>query len=211
MLAVFSNFVSSKLVNMKSIIEKSLLNGISYSNYRKHIKSLLIQGKSTGNEQSEALTHFSELNETRMNRLEKTTTISNENIQKLQNLKRKYIWLLISEGWCGDAAQILPIIKLMAEASEYIDLKIVLRDENEALMNQFLTNGAKSIPKLIVLDENLNLINHWGPRPEAAKNLIIDYKAKHGIVDETAKIALQKWYLDDKGISTQKEIVAMLQ
>ena len=99
----------------------------------------------------------------------------------------------------------------MAESSENIVLKIVLRDENEALMNQFLTNGAKSIPKLLLLDENLDLINHWGPRPEGAKKLIIDYKAKHGIVDETAKIALQKWYLDDKGISTQKEIVLMLQ
>jgi hypothetical protein len=105
----------------------------------------------------------------------------------------------------------LPIIKLMSDASEKIDLKIVLRDENEVLMNQFLTNGAKSIPKLLLLDETFNLINHWGPRPEGAKNLIIEYKANHGIVDEAAKIALQKWYLDDKGISTMKEIVAILQ
>ena len=99
----------------------------------------------------------------------------------------------------------------MSEASENIDLKLVFRDENEELMNLFLTNGAKSIPKLLILDENSDLINHWGPRPEAAKNLIIEFKAKHGIVDETAKIALQKWYLEDKGISTMKEIVAMLQ
>ena len=129
----------------------------------------------------------------------------------LQKLKSKQTWLVISEGWCGDAAQILPIIKLMAEASENIDLKIVFRDENETLMAEFLTNGAKSIPKLIILDENLAIINHWGPRPEAAKNLILDYKAQHGIVDEPAKIALQKWYLDDKGISTMKEIISILQ
>jgi hypothetical protein len=146
-----------------------------------------------------------------MNRLDKKMVIAPEHIQKLLNLKKQYLWLVLAEGWCGDAAQILPIIKLMSESSENIDLKIALRDENEALINQLLTNGAKSIPKLIVLDENLEVINHWGPRPEGAKNLIIDYKAQHGIVDEPAKIALQKWYLDDKGISTQKEIVAMLQ
>lgn len=196
---------------MLSIFQSALQNSLSYSAYRTLVSKLIGEGKSTGNEQTSDLLHYSELNEVRMKRLEKTLQLDSEVLKTLQNLKAKQTWLVIAEGWCGDAAQILPIIKLMAEASEYIDLKIVLRDENEALMNQFLTNGAKSIPKLIVLDENLNLINHWGPRPEAAKNLIIDYKAKHGIVDETAKIALQKWYLDDKGISTMKEIVAMLQ
>lgn len=195
---------------MLSIFQSALQNSLSYSAYRTLVSKLIGEGKSTGNEQTSDLLHYSELNEVRMKRLEKTLQLDSEVLKTLQNLKAKQTWLVIAEGWCGDAAQILPIIKLMAEASEYIDLKIVLRDENEALMNQFLTNGAKSIPKLIVLDENLNLINHWGPRPEAAKNLIIDYKAKHGIVDETAKIALQKWYLDDKGISTMKEIVGII-
>lgn len=196
---------------MISIIQSALQNSLSYSAYRALVSKLIDEGKSTGNEQSADLLHYSELNEVRMNRLEKTLKMDSEVLEKLQNLKSKQTWLVISEGWCGDAAQILPIIKLMAEASENIDLKIVLRDEHEDLINQFLTNGAKSIPKLLILDENANLINHWGPRPEGAKNLILDYKAKHGIVDEPAKIALQKWYLDDKGISTQKEIVGMLQ
>jgi hypothetical protein len=195
---------------MLSIFQSALQNSLSYSAYRTFVSKLIGEGKSTGNEQSADLLHYSELNEVRMNRLEKTLKIDLEVLKTLQNLKAKQTWLVISEGWCGDAAQILPIIKLMAETSENIDLKIVLRDENEALMNQFLTNGSKSIPKLIVLDENLNLVNHWGPRPEAAKNLIIDYKAQHGIVDEPAKIALQKWYLDDKGISTMKEIVGII-
>ena len=196
---------------MKFIIHSALQNGVSYSAYRTFVSKSIGEGKSTGNEQTPDLLHYSELNEVRMNRLEKTLKMDSEVLKTLQNLKSKQTWLVVSEGWCGDAAQILPIIKLMADSSENIDLKIVFRDENEDLINQFLTNGAKSIPKLIILNENLEVINHWGPRPEAAKNLIIDYKAQHGIVDEPAKIALQKWYLDDKGISTQKEIVAMLQ
>lgn len=196
---------------MKSIIQSALLNSHSYTEYRNIVSKLISEGKSTGHEQSADLLHYSELNEVRMNRLEKTLKIDLEVEKALQNLKSKQTWLVISEGWCGDAAQILPIIKLMSEAYEKIDFKIVLRDENDALMNQFLTNGSKSIPKLLILDEAFNLINHWGPRPEGAKNLIIEYKANHGIVDEAAKIALQKWYLDDKGISTMKEIVAILQ
>lgn len=196
---------------MLSIIKSALQNSFSYSEYRTLVSKLISEGKSTGNEQSTDLLHYSELNEVRMNRLEKTLKMDSEVQIALDNIKSKQTWLVISEGWCGDAAQILPIIKLMTDTSENIDLKIVLRDENDELMSQFLTNGARSIPKLIILDENLEVINHWGPRPEDAKNLIIDYKAKHGIVDEPAKIALQKWYLDDKGISTQREIISILQ
>ena len=196
---------------MKSIIEKSLSQSYSYTAYRNHIKTLLKEGKSSGNEQSEALTHYSELNEARMNRLEKTVKISTEIIQKLNQLNGDYIWLVISEGWCGDAAQILPVIYKMAELSERIDLKIVFRDENEDLMNLFLTNGTKSIPKLIILDKNtLELLGDFGPRPIGANQLILDYKAKHGIVDETAKTNLQLWYLHDKGLSTQKEILDLM-
>lgn len=196
---------------MLSIIKLALQNSFSYSEYRNLVAKLVAEGKSTGNEQREDLLHYSQLNEVRMNRLEKTLKIDADVEKNLKNLKSKQTWLVIAEGWCGDAAQILPIIKLMASVTENIDLKIVLRDENDNLISEFLTNGAKSIPKLLILDENLNLINHWGPRPEGAKNLIIDYKKEHGIVDEAAKIALQKWYLDDKGIATQKEIISILQ
>jgi hypothetical protein len=196
---------------MKSIIDKSLSQSYSYTEYRNQVKTLLKEGKSSGNEQSEALTHYSELNEARMNRLEKTVKISTEIIQKLNQLNGDYVWLVISEGWCGDAAQIIPVRYKMAELSERIDLKIVFRDENEDLMNLFLTNGTKSIPKLIVLDKNtLEVLSDFGPRPIGAKQLILDYKVKHGIVDETAKTNLQLWYLHDKGLSIQNEILDLM-
>lgn len=207
----FCNFTPSKLKFMSSIIETSLANSHSYVEYRTAVSALLKEGKSTGNEQSEDLTHYSELNETRMNRLDKTIAIADENIQKLQQLKRNYVWLVISEGWCGDAAQILPIIDKMAHYSEKIELKLVFRDENEDLINLFLTNGTKSIPKLIILDKNtLEVLGDFGPRPTQARQLIIDYKIKHGIVDEQAKTDLQLWYLHDKGVSVQEEILELM-
>jgi thiol-disulfide isomerase/thioredoxin len=146
-----------------------------------------------------------------MNRLEKTVKISTEIIQKINQLNGDYVWLVISEGWCGDAAQVLPVIHEMAEVSNKINLKIVFRDENEDLMNLFLSNGTKSIPKLIILDKNsLEVLGDFGPRPIGAKQLILDYKAKYGIVDETAKTNLQLWYLHDKGFSIQKEILDLM-
>lgn len=196
---------------MKDIISNSLANTYSYEEYRTRIKNLLAEGKSSGDEQSDEILAYSQLNETRMNRLDKTIKITPETEAILSTLNTEYIWLVLSEGWCGDAAQILPIISKMAQVSDKIDLQIVFRDENPELMNLFLTNGGKSIPKLIILEKNaLKVIADWGPRPTEAIKLIVDYKAKHGIVDETAKTDLQMWYLHDKGVSTQNEIVSLL-
>lgn len=196
---------------MKEIIQNAILNSLSYAEYRKLASDLVAQGKPTGHDLSEALAHYAELNETRMNRLEKTITLTDAVIQTLQNSSKNAIWLVLAESWCGDAAQILPVLNKMSEASNSIQLNIVLRDDHDALMQLFLTNGAKSIPKLIILDaQTLNVLADWGPRPLGAKQLIEEYKATHGVVDETGKIELQKWYLHDKGISIQQEILEIM-
>ena len=196
---------------MKIPVAKALFNSHSYIEYRKLITDLLLEKKSTGEEQSENLTHYSELNETRMNRLDKTMKITEENSFKLKSLKSEYIWLVISEGWCGDAAQLLPIINKMAEESGKIELKIVLRDENEELMKLFLTDKKNAIPILIIVDkETGSVMGNWGPRPQAAADLVNDYKKEFGIIDETLKTNLQLWYLHDKGITSQNELVNLI-
>lgn len=196
---------------MKVAVAQGIVNSHSYLQYRSMVTNLLASGKVTGNEQSKDLVHYTELNEARMNRLDKKMVITEENIQKLLTIKRKYIWLVLSEGWCGDAAQILPIINKMDALSQHIELRIAFRDENEALMNLVLTNGSKAIPKLIVLDKSSEaVLGSWGPRPKGATNLIKSYKQQYGVVDETAKTELQLWYLHDKGISTQNEIIELM-
>jgi hypothetical protein len=172
---------------------------------------LLAEGKSTGNQQSEALTKYSELNEVRMNRLDKTIVVTEELQTALSQLQSEYTWLVITEGWCGDAAQILPVLFKMSERSDLITFRTILRDENEELMKQFLTNGAKAIPKLIVIKNATHeVLAQWGPRPEGAAQLIKDYKETHGVIDETAKMNLQKWYLQDKGLSVMDELVQLM-
>lgn len=196
---------------MKNSIQNALENSFSYKTYREYVSKLIQEGKSTGHTQTEDLLRYSELNESRLKRLDKTIKVVPEVESQIENLSKKYIWLAIAEGWCGDAAQIVPIINKMAEVSDLIDLQIVLRDDNDELMSEFLTNGGKAIPKLIIIDAETNeVIADWGPRPEGAKKLIIDYKAANGVVDEPAKIELQKWYLNDKGITTQNEIMALI-
>lgn len=197
---------------MKTFLAKALFNSLTYLEYRKLIIDLLSDGKSTAVEQSEERTHYSELNEARMRRLDKTIQITEDNSIVLKNLKTSYIWLVLTESWCGDAAQILPILHKMAlESNKKIEMKLVLRDENEELMNHFLTQKAKAIPKLIILDKATgSVVNDWGPRPQAAFNIIEKYKEKFGTIDETVKTDLQMWYLHDKGLSTQNEIIQLL-
>ncbi|PCH73022.1 MAG: thioredoxin family protein [Flavobacteriaceae bacterium] len=195
---------------MKNIIEKSIDNSKSYNEYRDLVSELVNQNKSTGPTQSEALSQFSALNNKRMQRLDKTLKTPEFISKKINALKNKRTFLLLAEGWCGDAAQLTPIINHVAERSDNLNLKIVLRDENEALMNEFLTNGGKSIPKLIILDENNNVINTWGPRPSAAAKLVSDYKKEHGVIDAEIKKNLQLWYNKDKGVSTMTELMELV-
>ena len=138
---------------MKNTIKKSLKNTISYQEYKGLVKDLLTENKSTGPNQSEDLTNYSLLNDKRMKRLDKTIKISEETIEEVKKVNEPQTWLLITEGWCGDAAQNLPVINKMAGLNDHIDLKLVLRDENLELMDLFLTNGGSAIPKLIILDK----------------------------------------------------------
>ncbi|MDB4098704.1 thioredoxin family protein [Polaribacter sp.] len=195
---------------MKKIIEKSLKTAISYSGYRSLVNNLLTEGKSTGPEQSEDLINYSRLNDRRMKRLDKTIKISEETIQEFQKVKQPQTWLVLTEGWCGDAAQSLPILNKIASDTASIDLKIVLRDENLDLMDLFLTNGGKSIPKLIALDKDNNVLDLWGPRPNIATKMVADYKEKNGALDPQFKQDLQVWYNKDKGKSVQEDFVNLV-
>ncbi|WP_428231134.1 thioredoxin family protein [Flavobacterium sp.] len=197
---------------MKNTIAKALFKSYTYPEYRKLVADLLVDGKSTGNEQSEALTNYSKLNDARMNRLDKTIKLTDEIASKIENLDKRFIWLVISEGWCGDAAQILPVINKMAMTShKKIDLRIVLRDENEELMNEYLTNGGKAIPKVIIICKETGIVRaDWGPRPKGATELMANHKKEFGVIDEKIKTDLQLWYLADKGVSTQNELMELL-
>lgn len=196
----------------ETLIEKSLQNSYSYADYRHHVTTLLQQGLSTGETQSEALTHYSTLNEARMNRLDKTVHLTDEATARLKALTKEHILLVITEGWCGDAAQIVPVINKMAQVTDKLRLRLVLRDENNGLMEQYLTNGARSIPKLVVVEKDtLTARGSWGPRPHGGAALIADYKARPEGINEEAKTELQKWYLHDKGQSTVEEITLLLE
>ena len=195
---------------MKKSIEKGLQKAISYTSYRKLISDLIASGKSSGPIQSEDLLNYSKLNDRRMTRLDKTIQLSQETLLALKKINKPITWLVLSEGWCGDAAQTLPVINKIADESDLITLKIIFRDEHEELMSHFLTNGGKSIPKLLVLNSENDVLNTWGPRPNIATKMVQDYKNTHGQLDAAFKQELQVWYNKNKGVNIQENMVGLL-
>ena len=203
--------MTTTITELKNIIAESLAKATSYQEYRTVVQTLDEVGKSTGESQTEDLANYTKLNDRRMKRLDKTTKLTEEAIAKVKAYRGDVTWLVLTESWCGDAAQTMPVINKVAELSDNITLKVVLRDENEALMNEFLTNGGKSIPKLIVIDNiSGNVITDWGPRPSKATKLVNDYKAEHGKLTPEFKEDLQVWYNKDKGQNTVEDLLKLV-
>ena len=200
-----------KTLSLNQVIEASLTGSYSYQAYRKLIDDLLQEGRSTAPEQDENLTEYSKMNQRRMKRWDKTLKISEEAKAEIKAYNKRLIWLVISEGWCGDAAHSLPVMNKMAELNPNIEMRVVLRDQHEVLMNQFLTNGGKSIPKLIMYNPGTQeVIGSWGPRPTPATQLVEAYKLEHGKLDAELKEQLQLWYNKDKGQSIIEELLKLL-
>ncbi|MEZ4847593.1 MAG: thioredoxin family protein [Bacteroidia bacterium] len=197
---------------MNDIIKKGIQNGMSYGDYQQMIDSLLAENKTTGPNQSEEYIDYTKLNVVRMRRLDKTTRIR-DNIQEMvQSINRRQTWLVITEAWCGDAAQIVPVVNKLADLNPNITVKHVLRDENPELMDMFLTNGARSIPMIVFIDDETNeVVGKWGPRPEEIQQAVMARKSDPAPISysEFAK-EIQKWYAKDKTTSIQQELTTAL-
>lgn len=194
-------------------LNKIVKSALTYKEYRELVNSLVAAGKTTGNNQSEKLVEFTKLNLQRMNRLDKTIQLSEQSIDAIKKSKKSVQWLLIGDAWCGDCAQIIPVINKVAEASEnFIEFKIVSRDTYPGLIEANLTNGAQAIPKLLVIDSGTNeVISSWGPRPHSAQAIMLHWKANKDIISwEDFEKELHLWYTKDKGLEIISELINLI-
>ena len=188
-----------------------LASAYSYPAFRQLVDELLTEGKTTGPHQSPAMTHYTELNVQRMERLDKTVHLLPELTEAARQLQHNYIWLIFTEGWCGDAAQLVPIMEAVAQASAgHLHTRYLLRDDNLDLMDLYLTAGSRAIPRLVVLAaDTLAEVANWGPRPAPAQELMLRLK-NEGQGHEEYAAAVQAWYAHDKTQTTQHELLALL-
>ena len=152
---------------------------------------------------------YTRLNWSRMNRWLKIGVLSEELKMAMFRIKRPQHWIVLTEPWCGDAAHNIPFIEMAAKENPLVHLSYELRDSEPFRINDYLTNGFKSIPKLIINDSEGNNLAVWGPRPVACQTVYTELTAQKADF-ETVKTEIQKWYNADKGSELQKELTEVL-
>jgi len=183
--------------------------GISFAVYMEDLERAVAEKRTSGPDQSEFMVNYTLLNLHRMQRLLKYTEIRPSLQQKIRDRDRNIRILIITEFWCGDAAQNIPVIEKALSPNEHIEIRYVFRDEHPELIDRYLTNGGRSIPKMIVMDAETGAdLFTWGPRPAAAQAEMT--RMKEAAFSKDAMIeGIQRWYIADKTLSMQAELEAL--
>lgn len=198
--------------HIKPITTELIANAYSYASYREMIEQLLSENKTTGTNHTEAYLDYTRMNVRRMNRWDKTAKVSLEIENLIKSIQMPQVWLIITEAWCGDAAQNIPFLAKLAALNPLIELKLVLRDENPELMDEYLTEGARSIPKLIILSKDLSQeMGTWGPRPAFLQERLKAYKQDTlGVSAKDFSEGTHLWYAKDKNESLERELLELI-
>jgi hypothetical protein len=204
---------SIHLLEPEKLVVPQVQDRYDYASLRAHIEALVAAGKTTGGNQSESYVDYTRQNLQRARRIYKTTEIDPALAAVVQGLQQRYRWLVIAEAWCGDVFQTLPVIARLAELSDQISLEIILRDAHLDIMCHFLTDGGNAIPIFVVIDAATDqVLQHWGPRPAPAQQMVRDYKA---LADKPPYMEfvheLQRWYAHDRTRTLQAELIAFFQ
>ena len=116
--------------------------------------------------------------------------------------------LAIVEDWCGDASSTIPILARLGDEADCLEMRVIRRDEHPEVMDRYLTNGSRSIPIVIALDQDFGELGHWGPRPAAIQEWVLDNKEKLSSKERYSTV--RRWYAKDRGVTTLKEVLGLL-
>lgn len=202
------------MIASPAITPDLLASAMTYPEFIELSKRLLAEGKTTSDDpyyNTDKIIQLTDLNVHRISRLERTTTLNPALIEAAQAIPEPWTWLVLVESWCGDVAQCLPVIKQVADLNPAIDLKLLLRDKNPAVMDAYRTNGGRSIPKLICLTTTtLTELGIWGPRPAAIQALMDGWKGEQLPFDELLE-RIHTWYAKDRTQAVQGELLNLVQ
>ena len=186
------------------VIEK----GFSYPDFVQFTQKLVDENKTTGANQSQAYLDYTRMCLQRMGRWNKTAKVSPKMTRLIASVQKPQFWLVITEAWCGDGAQSIPYLAKLSALNSNIKLRIIMRDEYPEIMNAYLTNGARSIPKLVAFSEDLKVeLFTWGPKPLYLMNRHKEYKQDPkglpyaGFLEE-----IHLWYAKNKNHDLEDEL-----
>lgn len=194
----------------KSIADATKL--YSYEEYKSMVSEKFAKGEVTGDIQSESMLGYTKMGIQRMKKWDKVFKISETTQNLVSELSENWTWYVITEGWCGDAAQIIPVLNRISNHSDRIELKLILRDENPEIMDQYLTNGGRAIPILVPVNNSSGAqLTHWGSRPKAIKEKLESTRKENPeMAGSELSRQLHLWYAKDKGVEVQNDINQIL-
>lgn len=204
---------------MDRIDRRFLDSSIDYATFRREMDDKLAAGQEGLDAQALAMYDYTLQNAQRMRKWEKTLELQPSTVEALEGIGRPMVLLTLAEHWCGDVSQVLPVMEKLCAASPGLELRILYRDEHLDLMDAFLTNGGRSIPKTIFLDPATGeVLGTWGPRPAEAQALMADIKRQEAALPEAERPAfhaqaiasIHLWYAKDKGRCIQSELTEAL-
>ena len=195
--------------NLSTAIQAAFSSGQTYEQYFAMNTKMAKEGRTTG-VQKPSYIEYTKLSAARMRRWNK---VYKPDASFLDTIKSKAQpgekWLVFSETWCGDAAHNLPFIAKWASHAE-IDLRIILRDEHPDLMDEFLTNGGRSIPKFVRLNHEFTVLGSWGPRPSLLMEAHAEWKNRPEFNYKEWVLFAQDWYNKDKGAVIENDFEALM-
>jgi len=185
---------------------------LSYAAYRDLSRRLLAEGTTTNGQHTPLILELTTPALARMQALEQEPPLWPALLRAAAALPAQR-WLMFSESWCGDAAESLPLWARLADHAPQLELRVLLRDQHPALMDHYLTNGGRSIPKLVAWDATTGReLGAWGPRPAPVQAFVDEYKAQHPQAPLPEFVAaVLAWYRTDDTAALQAELLATLQ
>ncbi len=152
---------------------------------------------------------FTRLNLQRTRRIGRTYTVSSDLATAARGVTSPQVWMVITEPWCGDSAQNLPYIAAVADLNEQIEISILLRDDHLDVMDRYLTDGVRGIPKLVAFDGQGRELFRWGPRPREAAELFQQAK-EAGLEKPRIMEQVHGWYAKNRGQALERELLALI-
>lgn len=135
--------------------------------------------------------------------------VDDDLLERARALAGPWHLLVLSEDWCGDAVNSVPVVARLAEQVAALELRILARDRNPELMDAHLTGTSRSIPVVMALDGEFREHGWWGPRPAELQRWFLETGKSMEKVSRYREI--RTWYARDRGVSTIREIVELLE
>lgn len=191
------------------ITTETLQQSISFNEYLQYAKDMLNEKiPRTGMYKEDNIIRYTRSNLEKINDVLQNVTLNQKLYNTLSGITDEWVWAVISEPWCGDAAWNVPALYLISSAADKIEFRIFLCDANPEIINNYQTNGGNAIPKLVCIRRRDGKeLGVWGPRPDVLQQQVLEQKKQPDFEFSKFIKVVNEWYKQDMAAALQSEMI----